>query len=158
MLNSRAWTPYHHTNVTLAAESSQTIPVQVVKICRFELSRASLTRSASKHTQMPSLSDSTSFPLVSLSQNLIHRGSHVENHSEFHSNQTRLLSNYFWSQPSWPDHRLSILAWEFIGQNSDGWEKAFLFLFFSMCNAPFPAYMTPQRRLHDGSMLVLINT
>lgn len=102
-----------------------------------------------------------SFPLslclhLSIPQsNTLHRDSHVEDHSAFHRNHTRLLSNYFWSQPSWPGHCLSAMAWEFIGQNSDRWEGGH---FFFMCNAALPAYMPPWRCLHDGSMLILINT
>lgn len=96
------------------------------------------------------------FPSLSIPQsNTLCWESHVEKHSAFHCNHTRLLSNYFWSRPSWPGHCLSAMAWEFIRQNSDRWEGGH---FFFMCNAALPAYMPPRRCLHDGSMLILINT
>lgn len=108
-----------------------------------------------KHPLCLSLPLSLCLHLSIPQSNILHWDSHVEDHSAFHHNHTRLLSNYFWSQPSWPGHCLSAMAWEFIGQNSDRWEGGH---FFFMCNAALPAYMPPWRCLHDGSMLILINT
>lgn len=85
----------------------------------------------------------------------LHWGFHVENHSAFHSNQTRLLSNYFWSQPSWPGQCLSVLAWEFIRQNSDSWEGRYFFFMWLFAIASI--YASPKTP-HDGWVLILINT
>ena len=142
-LNPWAWTPYPPTDVTLAAMVTGFGPLEI------KYNHVS----ARKDPQTPALSVSTSF-----SQNLTLSAETLvqKNHYAFHSNQTRFLSNYFWSQPSWPGHCLSLVARESIGQNSPTAEREG-YVFF-MCNAPLSAYMPPQRRLHDGSVLILINT
>lgn len=97
----------------------------------------------------------TSVPLSPPQSNTLCWDPHAKTHSALHRNHNRLLSNYFWSQPSWPGHCLSVVAWDVFRQNSDRWEGG---QFFFMCNAALPAYMPPRRCLHNGSMLILINT
>lgn len=83
-------------------------------------------------------------------------GSHRENCSASHSNQNRA-----------PEQLLLIaaqLAWTLFICMGMGIHWAILrqlrrrALPYFMRDAPLPAYMPPRRRLHDGSMLILINT
>lgn len=150
MSNSRARSPYPPTSVTCGCYGNGLGSLEIRNHRKLYLCRLSRCDSLSFHEhRSPLLQANTHTSTLSVclhrflpESNTLHRGSHVENHSAFHSNQTRLLSNYFWSRPSWPGHCLSALAWEFIGQNSGSWEGGH---FFSVCNAPSPAYMPPHR-------------